>query len=291
MQEPLGRGGSSAVFRALRTADSTVVAAKLIPVRDAAMAASVIDHYRRLMRLPPHPHLVRILDVGTARGTGAVQVIMPLIDGGSLSDRLRQRDTWPAPVESARIVRQLGSGMQHLHEHGLVHLDVKPSNVLLSRAGEPILADFGISRDIDIQRTAGRVRGTPAYMAPEQCLLQPLSPATDQYALAIVAYVLLTGRLPFVGATPRDVLQQQVRRLPPPPSEVCPSMPRRVERVLVSGLAKQPQQRFPSVTAFAFALGQAIGGAAWPLDAVPVHAAPETIPTLDAPTLETPLAG
>ena len=293
LREPLGRGASSAVFRALRTSDSATVAAKLIPVPDAGMAASIMDRYRRLMQLAPHPHLVSILDVGIARDTGAVQVIMPLIDGGSLSDRLRQRETWPPPAESARIVRQLGSGLQHLHDHGLVHLDVKPSNVLLSNAAEPLLTDFGISREIalDVQRSAGRVHGTPAYMAPEQCLLQPVGPATDQYALAIVAYVLLTGRLPFVGATPRDILQQQVRRSPPPPTDVCPALPRPVERVLLTGLEKQPRERFPSVTAFAFALEQAVGTAAWAPDATPVQLVPETVPTLDAPTLEVPLLG
>jgi serine/threonine-protein kinase len=197
---------------------------------------------------------------------------MPLADAGCLRDRLRNRPDWPVPRVATRLIRQVAAGLQHLHDHAIVHHDVKPSNILLLRSDDVWLADCGSSR----------VRGTPAYMSPEQCESRDVAPESDQYGLAVLSYLLLTGRLPFTGST-EQLLHQHVVAPPPPPREVCPSLPAAVERVLLNGLAKTPAARYPTVTAFAFALEQAVGAARWQLaDGI----APPDDRTLEAATLE-----
>jgi serine/threonine protein kinase len=282
--EPLGRGGSSTVFRAHRQVDGAHLAVKVIATGDDHAAAHVLSRYRRLAALD-HPNLVSVLDVGRAGDT--VFVAMPLLERGSLSEPLRDRSTWPAPHVAADIVRDVARGLQHLHEHGLVHLDVKPANVLLGDADRPLLADFGLSQLIGTE--ALRVRGTPAYMSPEQCQLQDIGPPSDQYALAVVSFLLLVGRLPFVGQSPREILQQQVSRPPPPPRELCPVLPARVERVLLIGLAKTARARFASVNAFAFALDRAVAHGDWAVEHAGAAAPPDDDATLHAVTLELPV--
>jgi eukaryotic-like serine/threonine-protein kinase len=282
--ERLGRGGSSTVFRALRQVDATDVAVKLMSVGDDHAAARLLQQYRRLAALD-HANLVKILDVGRAGDT--LYVVMPLAANGSLSGRLRDGSSWPSPRSAAEIVTHVAHGLQHLHDQGLVHLDVKPANVLLGDADRPLLADFGLSQLIGTAPV--RVRGTPAYMSPEQCHLQGIGPASDQYALAVVSFLLLVGWLPFVGQTPRAILHQQVSRPPPPPREICPALPSRVERVLLIGLAKQAHERFASVNAFAFALDRAVGLGEW-TQTPAANDALSADDTLQAVTLELPVA-
>src|SRR5262249_19066305 len=142
---------------------------KLVPIapNDRASAERLLRHYRELARLR-HPNVVSILDVGESGDS--VYVIMPLAEEGSLSDRLHRLSSWPTPRAAADIVRDVARGLQHLHEHGLVHLDVKPSNVLIGPDGRLLVADFGLSQRVATARA--RVRGTPAYMSPEQCQLR-----------------------------------------------------------------------------------------------------------------------
>jgi serine/threonine protein kinase len=145
-------------------------------------------------------------------------------------------------------------------------MDVKPSNILLGPGDAPLVTDVGYST----------TRGTPAYMSPEQCQLQKPTSASDQYALAVMSYLLLVGRLPFTGDT-NKLLRQHVYTAPPPPP-----VPTEVERVLLTGLAKSPRDRFPSISALAFKLEQAIGGARWDIQ----HGAPSDDRTLEAITLD-----
>jgi len=280
--EPLGRGGSSTVFRARRRDAATDIAIKLISVADDSAAAGVLDQYRGLAAIE-QANLVPILDVG--RAGDRVYVVMPLVTTGSLSDRLRDRSRWPSPRAAVDVVRHVADALQHLHDQGLVHLDVKPANVLLGDSDRPLLTDFGSSQLVGTD--AVRVRGTPAYMSPEQCQLQDIGPASDQYALAVVSFLLLVGRLPFVGTSPREILQQQVGQQPPLPRELCPTLPGRVERVLLIGLAKTPRERFASITAFAFALDRAVGQGSW--TQAPDAVSSEDPDTLQAVTLELPI--
>jgi serine/threonine-protein kinase len=241
-----------------------------------------LDQYRGLAAIE-QANLVPILDVG--RAGDRVYVVMPLVTNGSLSDRLRDRSRWPSPRAAVDVVRHVADALQHLHDQGLVHLDVKPANVLLGDSDRPLLTDFGSSQLVGTD--AVRVRGTPAYMSPEQCQLQDIGPASDQYALAVVSFLLLVGRLPFVGTSPREILQQQVGQQPPLPRELCPTVPGRVERVLLIGLAKTPRERFASITAFAFALDRAVGQGSW--TQAPDAVSSEDAETLQAVTLELPI--
>ncbi len=189
----------------------------------------------------------------------------PYRPDGSLSDWLQQRSTGEllSLQDISHLLEQAADALQHAHDHQLLHQDVKPSNFLMrSRAGHPnqpdlLLADFGIAKFTNAMATASQsIRGTPAYMAPEQWDGQPV-PATDQYALAIMAYQMLTGRPPFVGG-PGQVMRQHFTAQPQPPSTLNPRIPPPLDAVLLRALAKMPQERFPGISDFARAFQQAL---------------------------------
>lgn len=195
-------------------------------------------------------------------------MVMPYRQEGSFSTWLKQRGTAQLlpPADVAYFVRQAASALQDAHDHQIMHQDVKPANFLIrSNKEHPtrpdlLLADFGIARFSTVT-TAGAsqaVRGTPAYMAPEQWTGQPV-PASDQYALAVMAYELLTGRAPFQGNL-QFVMYQHLSQEPPPPSAFNPQLSRDVDQVFHIALAKRPEDRFGSVSAFANALEQALQG-------------------------------
>src|SRR5262249_45349101 len=144
---------------------------------------------------------------------------LEFVSGGSLSGRLKQ---WPlSATEAAALLEKLARAMQHAHEHGIVHRDLKPANVLLTEAGEPKIADFGLAKNMDgddgLSRT-GAGMGTPAYMAPEQAegRIRDIGPATDVYALGMILYECLTGQVAFKGTTLRETLDMVSRREPAP---------------------------------------------------------------------------
>jgi serine/threonine protein kinase len=190
---------------------------------------------------------------------------MPYRREGSLADWMRQRGHLEllSPQEVAHLVRQAASALQHAHTHQIIHQDVKPSNFLIqNREEEPnrphvLLADFGVARFTSATSSMSHtIRGTPTYMAPEQWSGEPV-PATDQYALAIMTYELLAGRLPFQGP-PMRLMHLHAMTPPPPPSTFNPRLSGELDTVLLHALAKQPEQRFASLTAFANAFQQAV---------------------------------
>ena len=156
------------------------------------------------------------------------------------------------------ILKPVADALDYAHARGVIHRDIKPSNILLSREGTPILADFGLARMIAPDRevtTAGMVLGTPNYMAPEQARGLP-EPASDQYALAVVAYEMVTGRVPYSAPTPMGVVIAHQTGPLPPPRSVNPDIPEDVEAALVKALEREPEQRFASATGFLRALAQ-----------------------------------
>jgi serine/threonine protein kinase len=192
-------------------------------------------------------------------------MVMPLRKEGSLATWLQQRGTTSllSFEQAGYFVRQAADALQHAHNHHITHQDVKPSNFLIRRNEEDQslpdlqLADFGIAKiSTATANTSRTIRGTPAYMAPEQWSGNPVQ-ASDQYALAIMAYDLLTGRLPFQG-TLENLMYKHFQEQPQPPSQLNPKLPREVDAVFRVALAKQPEARFASVSAFAEALRQAL---------------------------------
>lgn len=259
---PIAERHAATVWLAHDTQQQRRVALKVLPIKPGtADAAELVQRFRReasaLARLAQHPHVATISDVGQA--DDAVFLATEFIDGVSLDRRL----TAPLdPALAVRIAAAVASALDAAHAAGILHRDVKPANVLIGHDGRIALTDFGFAAPTTEQGNltkAGRVIGTTAYLAPEIIRGESASPASDQYGLGIVVYEMLTGQPPFRGANAMAVLRAHVQDEPPPPSTVRRGLPPAVDAVIARALAKAPQQRFPTCTAFATALAQALG--------------------------------
>jgi cyclic di-GMP phosphodiesterase len=256
----LGRGGMGEVYLGFQTPLDRVVAIKVLPwlfIDDPAALERFRQEAKSLARLN-HPNIVRIFDFGHANGV--TYLVMEYIDGGPLSAMLGR----PLPLEEViGLLAPVASALDHAHEQGLLHRDIKPSNLLLKADGTPTLTDFGLARMMDDVREitgSGTIVGTPEYMSPEQVSGEQLGAASDRYALAVVAYEMLTGRLPFNGNTPTAVLVSHLNKPMPPTPELVGEVSAHVEEVLRRGLAKEPNDRYPSAAEFI----QALQPAVWP---------------------------
>jgi eukaryotic-like serine/threonine-protein kinase len=244
---PLGSGGMAEVVAAHDRRLGRDVAIKLIRPEQLADPTS----HERLLREARaaaalhHPHTVAVHDVG--EDGGRPFIVMELVKGDTLQDRLRDGTRLSAD-ETVAIGSAVLEALQTAHEHGLVHRDVKPSNVLLSDSGHIKLADFGIAKALDTTdaglTTTGQVIGTPRYLAPEQAAGGPATPASDLYSLGAVLYECLAGRPPFDGPSALAVALAHQRASFPPLREVAPDVPGSVADTVERALSKDPQQRF-----------------------------------------------
>lgn len=276
--EPLGHGGLAAIFRVSHRVDGRAAAAKvLLP---AKLSDEEEERLRReyvtLARLH-HPRIVRALDHGHARGLP--WFTMELIDGADLGTVVESWATSPPADRIARAVqifRELADALSAVHRLGIIHRDVKPSNVLLDRQGHVHLIDFGGVKDEDSFRSnltmIGRLVGTVAFMAPEQITGDAITPRTDLYGLGAVFYLLLTGRKPIGADSLAGFLARHLSETPRPLTDIDPRIPRAVERVCLRLLEKEPSRRFASaedaVAALADRPAPALVGRTAVLDAV-----------------------
>jgi len=214
-----------------------------------------------------HPNILPLYDYGeeVVQGVNTTYMVMPYRSEGTLTTWLSKRGNLGllSPLDVASIVAQAASGLQYAHDHNVVHQDIKPSNFLIRTREEnpqqPLLqlSDFGVAKISSATSNVSQsVRGTPTYMAPEQWEGNAL-PATDQYALAVMTYELLTGRAPFQGGL-GQMMYQHMHVQPPPPSTYSARVPAELDEVLLVALAKKPEQRFLSIAAFARAFQQAL---------------------------------
>lgn len=217
-----------------------------------------------------HPNILPLFDFGEEKRDTSVftYMVMPNCQEGSLADWLkRHRPGQPLPLDEViYFVAQAAEALQYAHEHGVIHQDVKPSNFLLRTHAsgqllpDLLLADFGIARTgsgVTITTISAGPRGTPRYMPPEQWEGKPV-PASDQYALAVMVYQLLTCKYPFAGDQMIQLMYQHLQNTPEPPSKWNPAISRRVDAVILHALSKKPEERFPSVKEFVQALRQAL---------------------------------
>lgn len=258
--ERIGRGGMALVFRAYHPALDRQVAIKVLPdfyAEDDNYRMRFQQEARSVARLK-HPNILEVFDFGYDEEVA--YLVLELVEGGTLVDRMGDP---MALQEVVRILGQVAGALDYAHRQGVVHRDVKPSNILIQTDGTPVLADFGLAKLAGAIRRltgSGTVMGTPEYISPEQAADGAVGPASDLYSLAIVAYEMLTGRVPFVGDTPAATLLSHVTKEMPATRELRGELSAHVEAVLRRALAKRAEDRYPSGAAFVNALTPA----AWP---------------------------
>jgi serine/threonine protein kinase len=272
--ELLGRGGMGEVWRAHDTTIDRVVALKML-LPHYAQDPDFDKRFRREARTAARlddPHVVPIYDVGEI--DGRLYVTMRLINGVDLDTLLK---TGPLkPERAVHIIEQIASALHTAHRAGLVHRDVKPSNILLADNDFAYLIDFGIARAADdtALTSEGSTIGTWAYMAPERFRAGDIEPSSDIYALACVLYQCLTGEPPFPGSTLEQVAVGHMVAPPPRPSETSNTVPRGLDRVIETGLAKHATDRYPTAVEMAAAARHAITEPTSQPHAVPTQLAP-----------------
>lgn len=289
---PLGSGGMGEVYLAEDARINQHVAIKVsrseaTPYPHSSTAQDAVRLFQReakaIARLD-HIHILPLFSYGeeNVNGMTLIYIVMPYRREGSLSNWLQQRsdNTLLSVQDVVYCISQAADALQYAHENQIVHQDVKPSNFLLRTNKEHphlpdlLLADFGIAKlSTSTANVSHSIRGTPTYMAPEQWSGEPVY-ATDQYALAILTYELLAGRPPFSGRQ-EQLMYQHFSVQPQPPSTFNPQLSKDVDGVILKALAKQPADRFPSISAFAAAFQQATQN----LDASTIVKIPTPTPT------------
>jgi serine/threonine protein kinase len=249
----LGTGGMGSVWLAEHFGLGRKVAVKILPPemgRDPEYVARFMREATTAGRME-HPNIVQIHDVGYAEGRHFI--VMQYVDGESLSTVVENLGAME-PRDAARIASGMLRGLQHAHEEGVVHRDVKPDNVLITKGDEPKLLDFGLAIETEtaLQITKdGMVVGTPYYLAPEQARGQKATPLCDVYAAGVTLYYLLTGKRPFVGATALAVLNKHIHEPPVPPMKHKPGIPKPLNDIILKMMAKKPADRYQSAAAAA----------------------------------------
>ena len=258
----LGRGGMAVVYKARQTDLQRTVALKILPPelsRDQSYLQRFLHEARSAAGLE-HPHIVPIYAVGEAQGFH--YIAMKFIAGRTLKD-VAQDDGALSLAQTATLLEQVAGALDYAHSQGVIHRDIKPSNMMVEPNGWVYLTDFGLARGGGTTQgltLAGTVMGTPEYMSPEQAQgLATIGPATDIYALGVVVYELLTGKVPFSADTPMGMLVARLQYAPRPPRDYRGDLPLAVEDVIMRALARRPEARFASASALVDALKQAAG--------------------------------
>jgi serine/threonine protein kinase/tetratricopeptide (TPR) repeat protein len=257
--EELDRGGMSRVYRAREELPDREVAIKVLDEELSARLGR--ERFVREVEVTSklvHPHIVPVYSAGDAGGT--LYYVMPYIDGESLRDRLAREEGRLPIAEALEITREVADALQHAHDRGIVHRDVKPANILF-QGGHAVVADFGIARALRAAESGGEFTqsglplGTPDYMSPEQAGAEgPVDGRTDTYALACVLYEMLAGQPPFHSRTSQATLARHLTDTMPPLRPVRSSVPQGVEQIITQALSKAPADRHRQVTHFADAL-------------------------------------
>jgi len=300
--EQLGEGGMAIVYKAYDTRLETDVAVKVI--RTENILPSVLERSlkrfereaKALARLT-HPNIVKVTDFGEHEGRP--YLVMEYLPGGTLKQRLGKPIPW---TEAIPILLPIARALDFAHRQNMIHRDVKPSNILITADGEPMLTDFGIAKILDDDATqdltgTSAAVGTPEYMAPEQAIAKTVDHRADIYSLGVVLYEMLTGRKPFMADTPMAVLIKQATDPLPRPIQFAPNLPEAVEKLLLKTLAKNPSDRYHGMAELAAAwqgMMEAKGQASIPVARAearkkqPVTATiEETLATVDTESLET----
>ncbi len=245
--ELVGQGGMATVYKAFDPTQERYVAVKILsPVWDTYNDFDIcLQREANIVVQIRHEHIVPVEYFG--EDDGFTYVVMPYHPSGTLTDRLNNGPL--TIIEAARVIDHVASALDYAHGRGVVHLDIKPSNILIDGNGNARLTDFGLAQiySTSFNHTGSAVIGTPAYMSPEQARGEKVDHKSDQYSLGVILYLLVTNRLPFPGKTPKAVLNNHLHSPMPSPRSINPNIPRAIERVIFKSTAKIPEHRFASI--------------------------------------------
>lgn len=252
----LGRGGMATVFLAHEISLDRKVAIKVMSP-GLLHGQGMVERFKREARTSAnlsHPNIIPIYAVREV--DGLLFFVMKLVEGTPLDSIIKELGTLPFPMVEA-ILGQVGGAFGYAHRHGVVHRDIKPSNILIDDEGWAVVTDFGIAK---VQETegltlTGMAVGTPTYMSPEQCGGGPITGASDQYAMGIVAYEMLAGRAPFASTGMMALMYSHFHEEVPPLEQFRPDCPEPIRRAIMRMLEKDPAKRFPSMEEAVAALG------------------------------------
>jgi serine/threonine protein kinase len=285
--EQIGKGGMATVFKAYQPGLDRYVAIKILPAyyaHEEGFSERFVREAKAIARLD-HPHILPVYDFGQADSLS--YIVMKYVAAGTLKDRLGQP---LSPQVALGLLKQIGAALDHAHDMGILHRDVKPGNVLIDEKGWAYLSDFGLAKMVEgsVQLTGSGVGvGTPAYMSPEQGQGLPVDGRTDVYSLGVILYEMLTGRVPYEAETPMAVVVKHITGPLPPPRSLNPAISPAVEGVILKALARDPADRFPRAGALVEALEAALSQARQ--DRQEPTAVPPPAPMPVSPTYYAPL--
>src|ERR1051326_4682686 len=258
----LGEGGQKHVLlaRDVRLDRDVVISLLKFGGEGAGSRDRMVREAQALGRLGDHPNIVTVFDIGDEQG--CPYFVCQYVQGGPLGDMLKSSPGKRLPLaQTMKIAVEVCRALSHAHQLGIVHRDVKPSNIWMTQDGTVKLGDFGLALRLDSSQVSmqGMLVGTAAYVSPEQAEGQPASPASDLYSLGIVLYEMLTGRRPFLSDNLLGVVWQHVNTPPVAPSWHNPEIPAQVEALVLQLLAKQPAERPASAAQVAETLAAIAG--------------------------------
>ncbi|MBS3906780.1 MAG: serine/threonine protein kinase [Syntrophaceae bacterium] len=259
--EELGKGSMGVVYRAYDPQIDRPVALKVLRedrMTSEAFVQRFLKEAKAIGRLS-HPNIVTVFDAGEDKGT--IYIAMELLEGNSLN-RMAE-DNRLTLKETVHLGIQIADTLDYAHRKGIVHRDVKPSNIILQSNGQIKITDFGIAHIEDpsalVQTQAGEILGTPAYMSPEQVLSRPVDGRSDLFSLGIILYELCTGRRPFGGENMAAIFHAITQDHPPEPTQINPAISQELSQIILKCLRKMPDDRFEAGHALARALSQSLG--------------------------------